>query len=146
TPPVRNAPPPLSPHEDCMISFELSEQQQALQKLARDFARDEIRPVAAHHDDTGEYPHEVLRKAWELGLLNVHIPAHAGGLGLGTFDGALIDEEMGWGCTGIATAMTANSLAQVPVVVAGSEAQHKRWLAPFIDAPLLCSYAVTEPD
>lgn len=129
-----------------MISFELSEQQQALQKLAQEFARDEIRPVAAHHDETGEYPHEVLRKAWELGLMNVHIPTHAGGLGLGTFDGALIDEEMGWGCTGIATAMTANSLAQVPVVVAGSEAQHKRWLSPFIEAPLLCSYAVTEPD
>src|SRR5690606_533199 len=108
-PPLPPSPPPTA----TMINFELSEQQQALQKLARDFARDEIRPVAAHHDETGEWPDAVLRKAWELGLVNVHIPASVGGLGLGTFDGALIDEEMGWGCTGIATAMTANSLAQV---------------------------------
>ncbi|HET9451502.1 MAG TPA: acyl-CoA dehydrogenase family protein, partial [Aggregicoccus sp.] len=128
-----------------MISFELSDEQQGLQKLARDFARDVIRPAAPHHDETGEWPDAVLRKAWELGLVNIHIPESAGGLGLGTFDGCLIDEEMGWGCTGIATAMTANSLAQVPVIVAGSEEQKKKWLSPFLDAPLLCSYAVTEP-
>ncbi|MRI88486.1 acyl-CoA dehydrogenase [Aggregicoccus sp. 17bor-14] len=128
-----------------MIGFELSEEQQGLQKLARDFARDVIRPAAPHHDETGEWPDAVLRKAWELGLVNIHIPESAGGLGLGTFDGCLIDEEMGWGCTGIATAMTANSLAQVPVIVAGTDAQKKKWLSPFIDAPLLCSYAVTEP-
>jgi acyl-CoA dehydrogenase len=128
-----------------MVGFDLSEQQRDLQRLARDFARDVVRPVAAHHDETGEWPDTVLRKAWELGLVNVHIPESCGGLGLGTLDGALIDEEMGWGCTGIATAMSANNLAQVPVIVAGTEEQKKKWLSPFIDAPLQCSYAVTEP-
>ncbi len=128
-----------------MIGFELSEHQRGLQRLAYEFARDVIRPAAPHHDETGEWPDEVLRKAWELGLLNVHVPESCGGLGLGTFDGALIDEEMGWGCTGISTAMTANSLAQVPVIVAGTEEQKRKWLSPFIEAPLLCSYAVTEP-
>ncbi|MCI0570088.1 MAG: acyl-CoA dehydrogenase family protein [Myxococcaceae bacterium] len=127
------------------MGFELSEHQRGLQRLAYEFARDVVRPAAPHHDETGEWPDEVLRKAWELGLLNVHVPESCGGLGLGTFDGALIDEEMGWGCTGISTAMTANSLAQVPVIVAGTEEQKRKWLSPFIEAPLLCSYAVTEP-
>jgi acyl-CoA dehydrogenase len=128
------------------ISFELSAEQQDLQKLARDFARDVIRPAAQHHDETGEWPDAIMKKGWELGLMNAHIPESCGGLGLGTFDGCLIDEELGWGCTGIATAMTANTLAQVPVIVAGSEEQKKKWLSPFTDAPLLCSYAVTEPN
>lgn len=128
------------------ISFELSPEQKDLQKLAHEFARDVIRPVAGHHDETGEWPDGPLKKAWDLGLMNIHIPESCGGLGLGTFDGVLIDEELGWGCTGVATAMTANSLAQVPVIVAGSEAQKKKWLAPFTEAPLLCSYAVTEPN
>jgi acyl-CoA dehydrogenase len=128
-----------------MVGFDLSDQQRDLQKLSRDFARDVIRPVAAHHDETGEWPEAVLRKAWELGLVNAHIPESCGGLGLGTFDGCLIDEEMGWGCTGIGTAMTANTLAQVPVIVAGTEEQKKKWLSPFTEAPLVCSYAVTEP-
>jgi acyl-CoA dehydrogenase len=125
--------------------FELSQEQKDLQKLAFEFARDEIRPRAAHHDETGEWPAEILKKGWELGLMNIHIPESCGGLGLGTFDGVVMDEEIGWGCTGIATAMTANSLAQVPVIVAGNEAQKKKWLGRFSEAPLLCSYGVTEP-
>ncbi|MBI1947827.1 MAG: acyl-CoA dehydrogenase family protein [Deltaproteobacteria bacterium] len=128
------------------VSFALSPEQLELQKLANSFARDVIRPAAGHHDETGEWPDAIMKKGWELGLMNAHIPESCGGMGLGTFDGCLIDEELGWGCTGIATAMTANTLAQVPVMVAGSEAQKKKFLSPFTEAPLLCSYAVTEPN
>src|SRR4051812_7641440 len=115
-----------------MVSFELSEQQRDLQRLAHEFARDVIRPVAAHYDETGEWPEAVLRKAWELGLLNVHIPEAFNGMGLSTLDGCILEEELGWGCTGISTAMTANTLAQVPVLVAGTEEQKRKWLTPFI--------------
>ena len=123
----------------------LTQEQRDLQKLANDFARDVVRPGAPHHDETGEWPNAIMKQAWELGLMNIHIPESAGGLGLGTFEGVLIDEELGWGCTGIATAMTANTLAQTPVIVAGNDAQKKKYLGRFADAPLLCSYAVTEP-
>jgi acyl-CoA dehydrogenase len=125
--------------------FELTQEQRDLQRLAHDFARDVIRPKAPHHDETGEWPDAIMKQAWELGLMNIHIPESCGGLGLGTFDGVVMDEELGWGCTGIATAMTANTLAQVPVIVAGNEAQKKKYLGRFVDAPLLCSYGVTEP-
>jgi acyl-CoA dehydrogenase len=128
-----------------VIDFSLSEEQKALQKLAHDFAEKEVRPRAAHHDETGEYPWEIIKKAHEIGLMNTHVPEAYGGLGLGVLDSCLIAEEIAWGCTGIGTAMEANGLAQAPVMVAGNDDQKKRFLAPMIDEPLLAAYCVTEP-
>ena len=129
-----------------MINFQLSDEQKQIQGLAHEFAEKEIRPVAAQHDEKGEFPTKVLEKAWEVGLINIHIPESCGGMGMGTLDGALIEEQLGWGCTGIATAITANSLAQAPVMVGGSEEQKKKWLGPFSEEHHIASYAVTEPD
>lgn len=128
-----------------MVSFDLSSEQKQLKNLAHEFALKEIRPVAAHHDETGEWPSKILLKAFELGLINCHIPTEYGGFGLSTFDACLVDEELGYGCTGITTALTANSLAQMPVIIAGTEEQKKEWLAPFARSHAICSYAVTEP-
>ncbi len=127
------------------MSFELNEMQQEFQSLARDFARNEIAPRAAHHDQTGEYPHEIIKKAWEVGLMNTHIPEDCGGLGLHCLDGSVIAEEIAWGCTGIGTALEANGLAEAPVIVAGTDAQKKEFLGRMTEAPLLAAYAVTEP-
>ncbi len=128
-----------------MIGFSLSEEQQAFQDLARDFAQNEIAPNAEHHDRTGEFPRAILEKAWETGLINTHVPEDCGGLGLGTLDGCLIAEQIAWGCTGIGTAMEANTLAEVPVVVAGTDAQKKKYLGRMMEEPLFAAYAVTEP-
>jgi acyl-CoA dehydrogenase len=128
-----------------MIDFHLSDEQKQFQDLAREFARNEIVPRARHHDETGEYPMEICRKAWELGLMNTHIPADYGGLGLGVLEGCLIAEEIAWGCTGIGTAMEANTLAQGPVIVAGTEEQKRKWLSPLTREFRLTAYCVTEP-
>lgn len=128
-----------------MIDFTLSDEQKQLQDLARKFAKEEIIPRAAHHDETGEYPHEIVKKAWELGLMNTHIPAEYGGLGLGILDGCIITEELAYGCTGISTAMEANTLASAPVLVAGSDEQKKEFLGRLTAEPKLAAYCVTEP-
>ena len=128
-----------------MVSFDLRSEQKQLKNLAHEFALKEIRPVACHYDETGEWPSKILLKAFELGLINSHIPTKYGGLGLSTFDACLVDEELGYGCTGITTALTANSLAQMPIIIAGTEEQKKEWLAPFAHNHAICSYAVTEP-
>jgi acyl-CoA dehydrogenase len=128
-----------------MIDFSLSEEQKALQELARDFARKEILPKAAYHDETGEYPHEILQKAWEIGLMNVHIPEKFGGLGLGALDGCITAEEIAYACTGIGTAMEANNLAEAPLIVAGNEIQMKKFLQPMTEKYTLAAYCVTEP-
>lgn len=127
------------------ISFELSETQQQFQQLARDFVRSEVIPAAAHHDETGEFPRAVLEKAWAAGLMNTHVPEEYGGLGLGTLDGCVIAEEMAYGCTGIGTAMEANTLAEMPVIVAGNDDQKRRYLQPMVERLGFAAYAVTEP-
>jgi acyl-CoA dehydrogenase len=128
-----------------MVDFALSEEQQQLRALAHEFAEKEIVPRAAHHDATGEFPREICRKAWELGLMNTHIPEAYGGPGLGVFEGCLIAEEVAWGCTGIGTAMEANTLAEGPVIVGGSDEQKKRFLTPMTKEFEFAAYCVTEP-
>ena len=127
------------------ISFQLSEEQHALRDLSREFALNEIRPVCAAHDKTGEYPWEVLRKAHEIGLINTHVPEEYGGLELGALDGLLIAEELAWGCTGVGTALEANGLAQQPVILGASDALKQKYLAPMCEELSMCAYAVTEP-
>jgi len=128
-----------------MIDFSLTQEQQQLKALAHDFAKNEIRPISAHHDKTGEWPKEILRKAWELGLMNTHIPEAYGGFGLGALDGVIMGEETAWGCTGLSTAIEANSLAEMPVIVAGNEAQKKKYLGRMNEEFLFAAYGVTEP-
>ena len=128
-----------------MVDFTLTEEQEMLRQLARDFAKSEVMPVAKHHDETGEFPVAVVKKAWEAGLLNTKVPDAYGGLGLGVFESCLIAEELGYGCTGITTAIEANNLAEAPLIVAGSDAVKRRFLAPMIDAFGMAAYAVTEP-
>jgi acyl-CoA dehydrogenase len=128
-----------------MPDFSLTEEQQQLRALAHEFAGKEIVPRAPHHDQTGEFPREICRKAWELGLMNTHIPTEYGGPGLGVLDGCLIAEEVAWGCTGIGTAMEANTLAEAPLIVGGSDEQKKRFLTPMTKEFGFAAYCVTEP-
>ena len=134
-----------------MIDFELTEDQKMYQKTARDFSRDVIRPAAEHHDETGEYPWEVLTKAWELGLMNTMVPAEYGGLGFGCLSACVVAEELAWGCTGIGTAMEANQLAISPVLLFGTEEQKEKYLGMLVQGlrddgkPHMAAYCVTEP-
>jgi acyl-CoA dehydrogenase len=128
-----------------MIDFTLSDEQQQLQDLARKFAKEEIIPKAAHHDESGEYPREIAKKAWELGIMNTHVPQEYGGLGLGVLEGCIITEELAYGCTGISTAMEANTLAAAPVIVAGNDEQKKEFLGMLTAEPKFAAYCVAEP-
>ncbi|XP_006831151.1 PREDICTED: medium-chain specific acyl-CoA dehydrogenase, mitochondrial [Chrysochloris asiatica] len=119
------------------FSFEFTEQQKEFQATARKFAREEIIPVAAEYDKTGEYPVPLIKRAWELGLMNTHIPESCGGLGLGTFEACLITEELAYGCTGVQTAIEANSLGQMPVIIAGNDQQQKKYLGRMTEEPLM---------
>ena len=128
-----------------MVDFALTDEQQQLRALAHEFAAKEIAPKARHHDETGEFPRDICRKAWELGLMNTHIPEAYGGPGLGVLDGCIIAEEIASGCTGIGTAMEANTLAEAPVIVGASDEQKKRFLGMMTKEFRLAAYCVTEP-
>jgi acyl-CoA dehydrogenase len=128
------------------ISFALADEQKELRALAREFAEKEIRPRAAEYDEQQTHPADVIEKAHDLGLMNVHVPPEYGGLGLSTFDGILIGEEFSWGCAGMAVSLTANTLGAGPVLLSGTDEQKREWLPPLLEQPLLCSFGLTEPD
>jgi acyl-CoA dehydrogenase len=126
------------------MEFGLSDEQLVLQETARRFAREEIAPVAAKYDQTAEFPREIIRKAWELGLASMIIPTEYGGLGLASADQCLVTEEISWGCAGIATSVMANDLGLMPIVLAGSDDQKRTWLTPCADKFTLIAFCLSE--
>ena len=129
-----------------MIDFTLTDEQRNLRELAHDFAVKEIRPVAWEYDRDSTWPEDVIEKAWQVGLMNSHIPEEFGGPGAGYLDGCLIEEELSWGCSGIQTTRGCNGLASTPVLIGGSEEIKKEYLGRLTEAPLLASFCLTEPD
>ncbi len=129
-----------------MVDFTLTDEQKALREMAHDFAEKEIRPVAWEHDEDASWPAEVLEKSWELGLMNNHVPEEYGGPGASYLEGCLIEEELAWGCSGIATSIGANGLAGAPVLVGGSEETKKKYLGMLTEAPKYASFCLTEPN
>jgi acyl-CoA dehydrogenase len=129
-----------------VVDFTLTDEQIALREMAHDFAEKEIRPVAWEYDRDGTWPQAILEKAWELGLMNSHVPEEYGGPGVSYLEGTLIEEELSWGCSGIATSIGANGLATAPLALAGSEELKKKYLGMLAEAPLFASFCLTEPD
>src|SRR5687768_13897515 len=104
-----------------MLNFELTQEQQALVDTTRKFVRDKIIPIAAECDEQSKFPVEIFRDAWELGLTAAIVPETYGGSGVSEIDHVLLTEELAYGCTGIQTSITANTLAATPVLLAGNE-------------------------
>ncbi|XP_059475207.1 medium-chain specific acyl-CoA dehydrogenase, mitochondrial isoform X2 [Neocloeon triangulifer] len=129
----------------CGYAFELNDEQKEIQSLARKFTAEEIIPKAAEYDKTMEYPWPIVKKAWEVGLINNHIPSHCGGQGMGVFDICLIAEELAYGCSGVMAAVQITNIGQTPVIIAGNKEQQKKYLGRLIDEPLVAAYCVTEP-
>src|SRR5438552_11635027 len=128
------------------VSFGLTNEQKALRDLAHEFAEREIRPKERAYDERSTHPADVIAKAHEVGLMNLHIPEEHGGPALGAFEGMLVGEELCWGCSGIGTAVVANGLGHGPVIMAGTDDQKREWLRPLVDEPLLTSFALSEPN
>ncbi len=128
-----------------MLSFDTTDEQNALIEMAARFTRERIIPVAAECDRDARFPKEVFRAGWELGLVNPTIPAEYGGSGMGELDNALIAEQLAYGCTGIQTSMLANTLALTPILLAGNEEQKKKYLGLLTSEPVFASYCTTEP-
>src|SRR5215207_7586423 len=129
------------------LSFELNDEQKMLQKMARDFAAEEIIPVADHYDRSAEFPMPVIQKARQAGFVGVNVPDQYGGAGASVLEECVVMEELAYGCSGISTAIGVSNLALLPIRFAGSEAQKEHWLGDLaMDKGQLASYCVTEPD
>jgi acyl-CoA dehydrogenase len=129
-----------------VVDFTLTDEQKDLRELAHSFAEKDIRTVAWEYDKDGDWPGDVIKKAWEVGLMNTHIPEEYGGPGLDYLSGCIIEEEMGWGCSGIGTSLMCNGLATAPIAIGGSEETKKKYLGMLTEEPKLASFCLTEPD
>lgn len=129
-----------------MISFQLSDEQLALKEMVARFVQNDMLPVAAKYDQSGDFPWEVIKKAFELGLMNIAVPQEYGGMGLGVLDDVIINEELGTGFLGMTTSISVNTLALYPILLGGTPAQIKEFVVPFLSEPKIASFCLTEPN
>jgi alkylation response protein AidB-like acyl-CoA dehydrogenase len=135
-----------------MIGFDLTEEQKRMQEMAHEFAEKEMRAVAPHYDETEDFPWPVLKKASDVGLLTYALPEEYGGAGITSqVTNCLVQEELFWGCAGIATAMGATMLGALPIYISANDAQKKKYLTMLTEAkpdgmPRLGAFALTEPE
>tara|TARA_B100000767_G_scaffold272013_1_gene298815 strand:+ start:844 stop:1992 length:1149 start_codon:yes stop_codon:yes gene_type:complete len=127
-----------------MTNFDLTEEQEMLIQLAKQFADEELIPNAEEWDRKGIFPEDSINKARDLGLLNCTIPQEYGGMGLSFLDEVMINEELGRGDPGFATITGVTMLACHPLIYGGTEEQKKKFLGRVCDGEI-SAYCVTEP-
>jgi len=128
-----------------MINFDYSQEQKEIREMAMKFAKNEMQPNASKYDESGEFPTDIMKKAWELGLVNTCIPTEYGGTGFTTVDSVIISECLSYGCMGMNTGIMANDLALLPIVIGGNDEQKKKFLTPFTEEFKIASFCLTEP-
>jgi len=128
------------------MDLQLTEDHLLIQKTARDFAQNEIAPIAAHFDETGEFPHETIRKMGELGLMGIEVPEEYEGAGMDTIAYVLALEEISKADAAHGTIMSVNnSLFCHGILKYGTEAQKREFVAAVAAGEAIGAYALTEP-
>jgi acyl-CoA dehydrogenase len=127
-----------------VIDFTLTEDQEALRDLVREFAQNEIAPVAPALDEEQRHSPEIVEKYFEIGFLHYAVPEEYGGAGLGTLDGCLFTEEIAAACGGVACTLGGNTLGLTPLFIAGSEELKAELLPPHTEGPNLAAFCLTE--
>jgi len=129
-----------------LVDFELSTAEREIKERAERFARDSITPYASELDSRNEFPREPVQKAYEAGLMNLHVPKNVGGLGRTLLEETLVGEAIGYGCAGCATTIANNNLAFAPILLAATEEQLGKYVKPLVaaDEVKLVSFCLTE--
>ena len=127
------------------MHFEFTADQQDIKDLAMKFAKNEMMPKAQEYDENATLPKDILEKAWSLGLVNTCIPTEYGGNGFSAIDSMIITESLAYGCMGMNTAIMANDLALLPIVIGGTNEQKEKFLKPFTQSYKIAAFCLTEP-
>ena len=125
--------------------YYLTDDQRAIRNLAREIARERIAPLAAHVDETGEYPHEQLKLLGQQGLMGLHIPEAYGGTASGSLAFCLAAEEVAWACASTSTIFLVQNLGGYPIIFAGSEEQKRRYLPKLASGEMTAAFSLSEP-
>jgi acyl-CoA dehydrogenase len=127
-----------------VIDFSLTDEQKSCQKLVREFAQNEIAPIAHELDEEQRHSPEIVEKYFKIGLLHYAIPEEYGGPGLGSLEGCLFGEELAAACSGVAASLGGNILGLTPLLVAGSPQLKEELLTKHSSGPNLAGFCLTE--
>jgi alkylation response protein AidB-like acyl-CoA dehydrogenase len=129
------------------MDFELTAEQRELRHVVHEFVAREVKPMARHTDETGQFNWTAVKKMGPLGLLGLEVPEEYEGADLDAISSAIAIEELGWGCGSTALAVSAhNGLGLGPIVKYGTDAQKQRWLPPLASGQgKLACLSLTEP-
>jgi alkylation response protein AidB-like acyl-CoA dehydrogenase len=125
--------------------FYLTDDQRMIRDLARKIARERVAPNAARYDDAEEYPEDSIRALIESGLYGIWVPEAYGGTAMGALALALVCEEVAAACASTGTQYLDQALGGIPIVLAGTEEQKKRFLPALATGERLCAYSLSEP-
>ncbi|OIN99672.1 acyl-CoA dehydrogenase [Candidatus Desantisbacteria bacterium CG_4_10_14_0_8_um_filter_48_22] len=129
------------------MDYLLNETQKMVVDLTRKIAREKITPaVAAHYDETEEFPWDIMKILADAGLFGVYIPEQYGGLGGGIFELCLVTEELSRACGGISICYAATALGAYPILMSGSEEQKKKYMPDIAAGKKLAAFGLTEPN
>lgn len=127
------------------MDFALSEEQAAIQEMARNFAAEELAPYAGEWDEKKHFPVDVIKKSAALGLAGIYTREDVGGSGLGRLDAALIFEALSEGCTSTAAYISIHNMCAWMIDRFGSEELRRRFCPRLTSMEILSSYCLTEP-
>ncbi len=127
------------------MDFELTDNQKEFVDTVQRFVKTDILPQILHLEKAHIFPWEIIRKAWGMGIVNLSIPESVKGFGVDVISSASIIRELSYGDSGIATSAMCNDLANVVIAQHGTPEQQEAFLRPFVEAPLLASFCLTEP-
>ena len=125
--------------------FDLTEDQLAIQDMARKFTADRITPFASEWDEKSHYPVDVWKAAGELGFGAIYISEENGGIGLGRLEAALIMEAMAYGCPATSAYISIHNMAAWMIDTFGSAELKARYLPDLVSMEKIASYCLTEP-
>jgi butyryl-CoA dehydrogenase len=130
-----------------LVDFELTEEQQMMQRMVRDFAEKEIRPIAGQLDQTGEFPWDVIRKMGDLGLMGLPVPEEYDGCGADSVTYAIAVEEISRVSGSIAITLAAHTSLGLDLIVRfGTEEQRRKYLPVLSAGKGLAAFGLTEPE
>jgi len=126
--------------------FPLSEEHKMIRDAAREFAQNEIAPVAAEFDESGEFPRETIKKMGEMGFMGIEIPEEYGGAGMDALAYVLALEEICKADASHGVIMSVNnSLYSHGIMKFGTEEQKKKFITPIASGKAIGAYSLTEP-
>jgi alkylation response protein AidB-like acyl-CoA dehydrogenase len=129
------------------MEFKLNNEQEAIKKAAREFAKGEFdKEIALEHERNHTFPSDIWKKACELGFVGIHFPEKYGGQDYGTFENALVVEEFCRQDSGIGVAVSLADFSSEIILRCGTEEQKERYLVPIAKGEAISSGGFTEPD